>query len=246
MVSARAALAKYVNNAIRPLNVQVVPGSSPDPAVKTFLSARKTISAARKAGLTVGDYIDRTHATPGATRETVRAMLDLAKLPEKCDAVLEIGPGSGRYAIEVIKALHPKTYEIYETARDWIPALGHLPGAVIRDCDGRTLAQTTSASVDLAHAQKVFVYIEFYAAVGYLEEMARVVRPGGVVAFDVTTEPCLDEETVGEWVRKGTIYHPFPREWTIEFLGRRGLALQGSHFSPLPPGRTELLVFRRD
>lgn len=29
--------------------------------------------------------------------------------------------------------------------------------------------------------------------VGYLREMARVVRPGGVVAFDVVTENCMDE-----------------------------------------------------
>lgn len=103
-------------------------------------------------------------------------------------AVCEIGAGSWRFAEEVITALHPDRYEIYETARDWLPWLSRLPGAVIQKCDGRTLSQTPDGSIDLVHAHKVFVYIEFCIPAGYLEEMARVVRPGCVVAFDIVTE----------------------------------------------------------
>jgi hypothetical protein len=77
--------------------------------------------------------------------------------------------------------------------------------------------------------------------------MARVVRPGGAVAFDIVTEECLDDETLREWVRVvASFYRPFPRWWAVEFMRRRGLTLCGSLFSPLPPGTTELLVFRRD
>lgn len=245
-MSIRAKLAKPVNDALRPLNVQLVSGTWPDPAIKDFIPARKTMAAAQKAGLPLGAYIDRTFAQPGATRDAVHAMLELADLPGECEAVCEIGPGSGRYAEEVIANLHPRRYEIYETARDWLPRLSQLPNAVLRNCDGHSLSQTTSASVDLVHAQKVFVYLEFYATAGYLQEMARVVRPGGTVAFDVVTEACLDEETVRTWARDGTIYRPVPRTWAIEFMQRHGLALRGSHFSPLPPGTSELLVFRRD
>jgi hypothetical protein len=72
------------------------------------------------------------------------------------------------------------------------------------------------------------------------------VRPGGAVAFDIVTEECLDDETVREWVRVASFYRPVPREWAVEFMRRRGLTLRGSHFSPLPPGRTELLVFCHD
>lgn len=240
----RSTLAHHVNNAIRPFNVQVVSGYSSDPAVKTFLPARRVASAARKAGMSVGDYIDQVYATPGATSATVEAMLKLGNVPQSCD-VCEIGPGTGRFAVKIIDALHPRSYEIYESARDWLPTLRQLPNAVIRDCDGRTLAQTKDASIDLVHAQKVFVYTEFYTSVGYLEEMARVVRPDGVVAFDVLTEECLDERTVRVWVEKGSFYRPFPRDWIIGFMKRRGLEFLGSHFSPLPPGRAELLVFRR-
>jgi hypothetical protein len=246
-VSFRAKVVKPVNEMLRPLHVQLVPSSSSsDPAVKEYIPARKTIAAAQKAGLSVGTYIDRTFQEPGAGPNTVRAMLELAELRERCEAVCEIGPGSGMYAEEVIAALHPRAYEIYESARDWLPHLRLLPNVVVRDCDGRTLSQTSDASVDLVHAHKVFVYLEFYTVAGYLAEMARVVRPGGTVAFDIVTENCLDDETVRKWTQGGSIYRPIPRTWTVQFLQRRGLALRGSHFAPMPPGVTELLVFRRD
>jgi SAM-dependent methyltransferase len=245
-MSVRARVGRDINVALRPLNVQLVVGTSTDPAVKTFIPARKTVAAARKAGLPLGAYIDQTFVTPRATPDLVRDMLELADLPAKVDKVCEIGPGSGRFAEEVTATLQPNAYEIYETARDWLPRLRQLPNVVVRDCDGHSLSQTEDGSVNLVHAQKVFVYLEFYVVAGYMAEMARVVRPGGVVAFDVVTEPCLDEETVRSWIRDGTIYHPFPRTWAIEFMKRRGLSLAGALMTPMPPGAAELLVFRRD
>jgi hypothetical protein len=44
-MSFRARLAKLVNDALRPLHVQLVSGTSPDPAIKDFLAARKTRNA---------------------------------------------------------------------------------------------------------------------------------------------------------------------------------------------------------
>jgi SAM-dependent methyltransferase len=245
-VSIRAQLAKPINNVLRPLHVQLISGSSPDPAIKDFLPARKIMAAADKAGLPLGTYMDQTFAKPGATPDLVHAMLKLAELNDTCETVCEIGPGTGRFAEEIIATLHPARYEIYETAADWLPRLRQLPNAVMQTCDGRTLSPTPDASVDLVHAQKLFVYTEFFATAGYLEEMARVVRPGGAVAFDIVSENCLSEETVREWTRVTSFYRPIPREWVVEFMQRRGLTLAGSHFTPLPPGTAELLVFRRD
>jgi len=244
-VALRAKLAKPVNSVLRPLHVQLVAGTSPDPAIKTFLPARKILAGARKAGLPLGAYMDVTYAKPGATPELVRVMLKLAGLPDTCETICEIGPGSGRFAEEIIATLHPSRYEIYETAKDWLPWLSKLPTAVIHKCDGRTLSHTPDGSVDLVHAQKLFVYSEFFATAGYLEEMARVVRPGGAVAFDIVTEECLDDQTVRELTRIASYYRPTPRSWVVEFMQRRGLELSGSHFTPMPPGRAELLVFRR-
>ena len=184
-MSLRSDLRAWANRLLRPLNVQLISGTSTDPAVKNFLPARKTIAAARSAGLSVSAYIDKIHVQPGATAAVVKEMLAIAGLSGKCETVCEIGAGSGRFAEEVIAALHPDRYEIYETARDWLPYLRKLPNAVLQDSDGHSLASTRDASIDLVHAQKVFVYLPFYATAGYIAEMARVVRPGGTVVFDV-------------------------------------------------------------
>jgi hypothetical protein len=96
------------------------------------------------------------------------------------------------------------------------------------------------------HAQKVFVYLDFSATAGYLAEMARVVRPGGAVAFDIVSENCMEDETVAHWAQHGTIYRPIPRGWVIEFMRRRDLVLRGTHLAALTEGSTtELMVFRR-
>lgn len=234
-----------VNTLLRPIRIQVVRGRTTDPAIKAFLPAKKTIAAARRAGLSVGDYIDQKHAEAGTTAASVDAMLRLSALPDPVERVCEIGPGSGRYAEKVIAALRPQVYEAYETAPDWWPHLRKLPNLITQPSDGRTLTHTKSASVDLVHAHKVFVYIPFVTTVGYLQEMARVVRPGGAVAFDVVTEDCLDEQTINSWLTHGTVFLPTPRAWVIDFLARRGLSLQGNFFAAMTGTRTELLVFRR-
>jgi SAM-dependent methyltransferase len=243
-----ASLARHgINGALRPFGFQVIRGHSTDPAIQPFLPARKTIDAAKRAGLSVGDYLDRYSAEPNVTGGAVQAMLQMSALGNQVDRVCEIGPGSGRYAEKVIAALRPAAYEIYETASDWLPYLRRLPNLVERRADGHTLADTAAASVDLVHAHKLFVYIPFVATAGYLEEMARVARPGGVVAFDIVTESCLTEGATKTWIaQNASIYVPTPRAWTIDLLARHGLTLLGSHFEPLSGGLTELLVFRKE
>jgi SAM-dependent methyltransferase len=245
-MTVKAFAAGGVNRALRPFGVQVVRGWSDDPAVKPFLSARKTMSAARRAGLSLCDYVDQYSAQPGATAATAEAMMRLADLGDSADRVCEIGAGTGRYAEQVIAALQPEAYEVYETATDWFPRLRELPRVTLMPADGHSLAHTATGSVDLVHAQKVFVYLPLVITAGYLMEMARVARPGGAVAFDILTENCMDESATQQWVAQGaTIYSMIPRQWTIDLLGRRGLTLLGNAFAPLSGGRTELLVFRK-
>ncbi|TCM40370.1 methyltransferase family protein [Kribbella sp. VKM Ac-2568] len=235
-----------VNRALRPLGVQVTHGRSTDPAIQPFLSARRTIAGANRAGLPLGEYIDRFSAEPGSTGVAVEAMLRLCDFGDHVSRICEIGPGSGRYAEPVIAALRPDAYEIYETAPDWIRYLQSLPNLVTRPADGHTLAATGSETVDLVHSHKLFTYVPFVTTVGYLEEMARVVRPGGIVAFDIVTEDCMDEQATRTWVSESAaIYMVTPRAWTIDLLAERGLTLLGQHFEPLSGGRTELLVFRK-
>jgi SAM-dependent methyltransferase len=247
-VTAKAWAGKAVNSALRPLGVQVISRRSTNPnnpAVKTFIPARETLAAARQEGLSVGDYIDKTFAELGVTAATVKAMLDLSDLQGQVSRVCEIGTGSGRYMEKVIECLHPDAYEVYETADDWLPHLRTFPTALIRPCDGRTLSSTATASVDLVHAQKVFVYLDFWATANYLDEMARVVRPGGAVAFDIVTEDCLDEAMITHSMEHGSTYRLTPRTWAIDFLTSRGLSYIGHYFPVMPPGTSEFMVFRR-
>jgi ubiquinone/menaquinone biosynthesis C-methylase UbiE len=246
MSTAKTWIKDSINSGLRPIGIQVVRGYSDAPGVESFISARKTVAAAQRSGLSVTDYIDRTYASPGATNATVAAILKLGDLHEPVSRVCEIGPGSGRFMEKIIDALHPATYEIYETATDWLARLRTVPGVQVNPCDGSSLAATATASVDLVHAQKVFVYIPMWTTASYLSEMARVARPGGIVAFDLVTEDCIDEETMAQWIEHTSFFRPVPRAWTIEYLARRGLTYLGNHMSPLPPGRAELLVFRRN
>jgi Methyltransferase domain len=144
----------------------------------------------------------------------------------------------------VIAALEPSVYEVYETAPDWLPGLRNLRRVKIQPADGRSLAQTASDSVDLVHAHRVFVCLPLVITVGYLEEMARVVRPGGAVAFDIVTENCMDEAATKSWVsQSATLYSMIPRQWTVDLFARHGLSEVGSSFAALVGGRTELMVF---
>jgi hypothetical protein len=79
-MSLKTQAAAQLNKVLRPLDAQVVRGRSDDSGVKPFLSARKTIAAARRSGLSLSDYIDRFSAEPGATASTVEAMLKIAEL----------------------------------------------------------------------------------------------------------------------------------------------------------------------
>lgn len=235
-----------VNRGLRPLGVQIVRGSSSAEGAKSFIAARPTIAAARRSGLTVGEYVDRTFAEPGATAAAVDAIIGTAGLKGPLERVCEIGPGTGRYLAVTMQRLAPREYEIYETAHDWVTYLSRIPTVVARPCDGSSLAATAPGSVDLVQAHKVLVYLEFWTVVGYLDEMARVVRPGGVVAFDVITEGCLRDDVVEHWYQERSIFRPLPRAWVVEHLGRRGLRLLGSTPTPLPYGESELLVLRKD
>ncbi len=244
-MSTRQAIQSTVNAALRPLGVQVVRGFSVDPAVQTFLPAKKTIAAARRAGMTVCDYIENTNGEPGTTQKTVDAIVRYGHLVPPVERICEIGAGSGRYAEKLIAELRVRHYEVYETAADWLPHLGTLPHVEVKPADGHSLAGTRSASVDLVHANKVFVYIPFAAVAGYLLEMVRVVKPGGTIAFDIVTEECMSEDIVSAWIASGTIFVPTPREWVIDYLARRGVTLEGALRLPMAGNETELLVFRR-
>ncbi len=241
-----------VNRAMAKVGVQVVRADSQHDwnDTRTFIPLETTLRKAKEAGLSVGDYIDAVmNKIPGATQQTIDEMARLGVFAKPLRRVLEIGPGSGRYLEKTIAACHPEAYEIYETAAPWAKYVTENYPVVLQPTDGRSLAASANASVDLVQAHKVFSGIPFLPTCFYWTEMARVLRPGGYAAFDVITEDCLDGATLEKWLRSeidnGAYPAVVPRAVVTTYFGGHGFDLVGTAMIPIGPGTTELFVFRK-
>ncbi|MGI8803859.1 MAG: class I SAM-dependent methyltransferase [Solirubrobacteraceae bacterium] len=110
--------------------------------------------------------------------------------PTMSDArtILEIGPGAGRWT----EALHDTAAElilvdITDTTLELCRArLGDPPNVTYVRSDGTTLREVPAASVDGIWSFDAFVHIAPLDIAGYLGEMARVLRPGGVAVIHHT------------------------------------------------------------
>jgi len=210
-----------------------------------YIPHREVVRRARESGLSVGDFIDATYNVPGATQTTIDQMVALGVFADPVERVCEIGPGSGRYLQKTIELCHPKSYEIYETATEWRDWLVRTYGVTAHQPDGSTLSQTPDRSVDLVHAHKVLYGLRITTLCRYLTEMARVVRPGGSVVFDVLTEDCLDSQTLEKWWASGARHASTMTayQFTVDYLTRLGLTLVGTFTIPMAPGVTRYFVF---
>ena len=79
--------------------------------------------------------------------------------------------------------------------------------------------------------------------------MVRVARPGAHIVFDVMTENCLSPAVVEEWGRLGIPMRSsypaaLPYKVVVDFFAAHRVQLLGTFLSPMPPGETEVFVFR--
>lgn len=218
---------------------------------RNYIPLEATLVEAAALGLTVGEFVDQKHNVRGATAGTMDRLGELGVFAGRIDRVCEIGPGSGRYLELTIARCHPTSYEIYETASDWAEWLVRTYKVSLRPTDGKSLSATESRSIDLVQAHKVFPVTPTVTTCGYLREMARVVAPGGKVVFDVMTEQCFDDPTLDRWIGSmssrphGSYPAIMPRQFVVEYLGRRGLLPLGSFIVTNAPGLTECMAFVR-
>jgi hypothetical protein len=215
--------------------------------ITSFQPLSRTLQEADRAGLSVGDYIDQKFQVPGATQSTIDQLAALGLLTKDVRTVCEIGPGSGRYLEKVQRLCAPRSYEIYETDKDWSDWLTRRYQVTAHAADGSTLQSTANDSIDLGHAHKVFVYLPFVVACQYFLELIRVARKGGWITFDVVSESCMSDAMIEKWIER-KIYYPcmMPRSFVIDFFARRGCHLRASFFAPMVPGVSEYLVFAKD
>jgi len=214
--------------------------------VKRYQPLKETLERARRAGLSVGDYIDATFQVPGATQATIDKLAAAGILGTDVRSVCEIGPGSGRYLERIMRRCPVSKYEIYETDGTWSEWLSDTFGVTARNADGVSLVETADCSIDLVHAHKVFVYLPSIVICRYFAEMIRVARAGGKIVFDCMSEACMADTVLEKWIAAG-VYYPcmLSREFVVKYFERRGCRLLTSFFAPMLPGESEYLVFEK-
>lgn len=216
---------------------------------RAYIPCQETVAGAEKAGMGVGDYIDATYGSLGSTQETIDQMAALDVFLGKLEHICEIGPGSGRYLEKIIQICNPSHYEIYETATDWAAWLTQKYDVVLQPTDGMSLTSTPSGSIDLVHAHKVLPGQPSLIIYRYYAEMARIVRHGGKIVFDIVTEECMSDEIVETWLQSGGGYQHYPclmpKQYTIDFFCKRGFSYDGDFLIPMRPGITHYLVFTK-
>lgn len=237
-----------VNSFLNPFGYELAKKHSWDDP-KTYIPFEETVRCAKESSLTVGEYIDATYQTPGATQETIDQMAALGVFTPKIERVCEIGPGSGRYLEKTLQVCKPDYYEFYETASDWANWLVQNYHVKHQPTDGISLASTPAASIDLVQAHRVFSYIPFFTAANYYFEMMRVTREGGKIVFDITTEDCMEPAILKKWLAAGFYSSPYPsfmsKEYTLNIFQERGFTLTGQFYVINKPGLTEYFIFTK-
>jgi SAM-dependent methyltransferase len=198
-----------------------------------YVSAREYREAARAQGLSLQQYLDRNWGTKTATLSdfsegVFREVAKFGVFDRPTQHVVEIGTGVGMHVPTVLRLGRPESYESYEPERDWAEWLAEEYGVISHDCDGVSLRQTPTASVDLVHAHGVFVALPFLTTVQYFREMGRVLRPGGFAVFDILSEECMDEVAIETWLASEWRWPiVLNREFVKGLMQRRGLAFVG-------------------
>jgi ubiquinone/menaquinone biosynthesis C-methylase UbiE len=216
--------------------------------VGTFIPFDETMAKAKVSGLPLGEYIDARQGIAGTTQDVIRKMKELGVFDAPLRSIVEIGPGTGRYLEAILRECAPEHYEIYETASKWASYLVTKYRVVLQPTDGISLHATPDSSVDMVHAQKVLSATTFRTTGHYWCEMVRVIKPGGYAVFDVMTENCLSPEIVKAWRTFGsrsTYPSAIPSKTVMDFFISQDFNLIGSFLSPMPPGQTEVFVFKR-
>jgi hypothetical protein len=243
-VSFRRRLLQTVNQGLALAGVELVRVGK---EFQDYIPLKQTLADAEKAGLPLGDYIDQRFNVPGTTQATIDKMAELGVFANGLSKVCEIGPGSGRYLEKVVNLCKPGHYEIYETSQDWQDWLVGKYKVVAQKADGASLSSTPSKTIDLVHTHKVLYGNPIITICQYFGEMARVVKVGGYIVFDLLTEDCLTDELMEKWIQSGVdhAHSMTAKQFSIDFFSRRGFDYLGGFIVPLEPGVTEYFVFKK-
>ena len=211
-----------------------------------YISARETIAAAARNNQSVTDYVEEMWKIPGASARVVEKFREIGALGPGTQRVCEIGTGTGMFAEAVLKALGNCHYESYELDKEWAEWLSRTFKIVSQPTMGDNLSHTAPDSVDLIHANGVFVYTPLLITVRYFLELIRVTRRGGFAAFDILSERCLSGEALKYWLNSGETYPCIlPEAYVKQFFLANGFSLAGEFFTGGFAVEWHYLVFRK-
>jgi SAM-dependent methyltransferase len=215
-----------------------------------YISADEVQKKAKSKNLSVNQYLEEiwnleTHAS------RIINSLELDKFLSNAPYnVLEIGAGTGVYTDKLITKLgleHIQLYQIYETSQDWVNYLRTKYPVELPKANGYLLNSTESASINLAHAHGVFVYTSFVTTISYMREMIRVVKKGGIVAFDILNQNSCTDSVITSWINEEkTYFNIVHEEYISDLFLKNGFREVKKFQSEIEPGSSTYYIYLRD
>jgi len=187
----------FVKKIVHSILVRTFPskmGYNIKPKGEGYFHAGTIVQKANKKGLSVAEYLEKYNiGGVGKRRDEIILKLKDAGVMKQCEAIVEIGAGTGMYLEKFIAHCNPSKYEVYETDKGWSKYLSfkytsqhlHLK---VHNADGSSLQFTADNSSDIVAAHAVFVYLPIVITIQYLQEAVRVCKKNGHIIFDCFTD----------------------------------------------------------
>jgi len=177
-----------------------------------------------------------------ASEEWKQALVDcvLVKWMPRDGALVEIGPGAGRWSA-VLQQLSRRVTLVdvaerpLELCRERFAAAENVEYVLSSGCD---LPGVADSSIDAVWSFDVFVHVAPLDQAGYLAEIARVLRPGGVAAIHHS-----DGRNLGALPSRSGWRSPMSRNLFAALAVERGLTVEAQLDSWGPEGRFDLGAF---
>jgi hypothetical protein len=222
----------------------------------SYFDAKATIDAATRHNQRVSEYLENLCGFPGLGARVIENFRQHGALNQGTARICEIGTGAGLYAEPILAYRRGVHYESYELDPAWARWLSATFEIISHPTSGDRLSGTEPESVDLVHANGVFVYTPFFVTIKYFLEMFRVTRNLGYAVFDCYSERCFSGDAMRAWLSSGYDYPCIlPEGYVKRLFEANGFGLVGEFLSnvpndnPHPDGwantRTHYLVFQK-
>ena len=167
-----------------------------------FYRSKSDIESYNAKGMSPLDVTDRYTKQ----QATLDAMLTPENTPGQVKAICEVGGAWGSTMKYLIERFKPEKYFNYEIDGGYAKWTADTFGSITMPTDGETLSGMDDSSIDIVACKDVLPWVPPLKAFSYFSEFARVVRPGGIVFFNVLVAEKVTKERAARLLNEG-----FPR-----------------------------------